>query len=69
MRMHVCVWACVHRVMLMGGRVCVLYKEGVGFGRKCVRVCVFMGRGVWMEGVETDSKIPFALVSVGLDQV
>lgn len=30
-------------------------------GRVCVCVCI--------EGVEADSRIPFALVSVGLDQV
>lgn len=33
------------------------------------RVCVFVGWGVRTEGVETDSRIPFALVSLGLDQV
>ncbi len=32
-------------------------------------MCVFVGRDVCTEGVETDSRIPFALVSVGLDQV
>lgn len=47
----------------------MLEKEGVGFGRKCVCLCVFVGRGLRIEGVETDSRIPFALVSVGLDQV
>lgn len=32
-------------------------------GRLCVSVCVCI------VGVEADSRIPFALVSVGLDQV
>lgn len=69
----VCVWVCVcvcsnvYRAKRLGYRVCVLEKEGVGFGRKCV--CVFAVQVVCMEGVETDSRIPFALVSVGLDQV
>lgn len=53
----------VYRVVFWGDRV--LKKEGVGFWGKCV--C--QGLGVCVEGVETDSRIPFALVSLGLDQV
>lgn len=68
---YVCVWANVYRVMLLGDRVCVWVREGGGLVLgESVCVCVFVGRVcVCLEGVETDSRIPFALVSVGLDQV
>lgn len=46
----------------------MLEKGGCWFGEKAC-VCVFVGQGGRIEGVEADSRIPFALVSVGLDQV
>lgn len=53
----------------------MLWEDIAGIKRKCVwrglvlGECVFVGQGVCMEGVQADSGIPFALVSVGLDQV
>lgn len=38
--------------------------EGGGLGES-----VFVGQSVCMQGVKTDNRIPFALVSVHLDQV
>ena len=56
--------------VLMYTRCCFWVIECVKEGRGCFleKLCVY-GAGVCMEGVETDSKIPFALVSLGLDQV
>lgn len=57
--------------MLLRDRECVLEEEGDWFLGESVCVCL-CGVGcvcVCTEGVETDSRIPFALVSVGLDQV
>lgn len=61
----------VYRVMLLRDRECVLEEEGDWFlGESvCVCLCGVGGVCVCTEGVETDSRIPFALVSVGLDQV
>ena len=65
MLLDTCVNGCVCLCLCKQGDalVCVLEKEGGWFLGK---VWVW---GVCMEAVETDSRIPFALVSVGLDQV
>lgn len=46
--------------------VCVRERRVLVWGES---MCVFVGQGGCIEGVEADSRIPFALVSVGLDQV
>lgn len=68
--MNVCVFVPMYTGMLLGDRVrvCVCVRERrVLVWRESM--CVFVGQGGCIEGVEADSRIPFSLVSVGLDQV
>lgn len=60
---HVCVCVCLLLVQGRSGETAHVCR------RRGLVSRLFAGQGVCIVGVEADSRIPFALVSVGLDQV